>query len=863
MSGSLNCGILVMIPPASFPAPPGALMRRAAPVDRALPQTQREQDGHYWPGGPQGRTAGLLIAVVLMLASTGSHAQSNTKPTKTAAQQGPIVVIADRIEGSPDGMTTATGQVRLGQGALRMDAPELRFDAARSQVWIDGGNVRWGREGDLLQGASGAFDTALSTGEFRDPQFFLSRSRAGGSGSVIRLLDADRMEVRDARLTSCLADEGGRPLREAGARPGVTRAPVVLASLPADPAAALAQLSAAAPLSAPPKADATPGWEIRSPRLLIDFDRQESLAENAQLRFLGVPLIVLPRLSFPLGDARRSGWLPPTARIDTRSGFQVSAPYYLNLAPDRDATITPMVATRRGPSVELEYRQLGQTQAGLIQVHHMPLDQQLERSRSALYWQQQGRGGALRWKTEGLRVSDDDYWKDFPFTQTFLRQSFAILDSTAGQQGERSLANLQPRLLPQSAQAEHRWQWGEASGTAYARVQHWQVLQGLDPNGAFVSPYQRSPQIGLTGQAVTWGGLDIGVETEFNRFTRPAMAVDLAPQLRAGQRWHALATISRPWISAAGWIIPKLTLNSAIYRLDEPGAAPSATGASPIGEGLSRTIPTWSVDGGLNFERRWSLGPRALVQTLEPRVVYVNTPMRDQRNLPNFDAAPKEFNSTSIFSENAFSGIDRVSDAHQVTMGLVTRSLDRRTGGELIRASIAQRVQFRDQTTTPAGSVANQRLSDVLMAATVSLSPIWGLDSTVQYSPDLQRTTRSVLTLRYQPGADTTVLASYRFARDLAETVELRTNWPLWRRTTGVGTNDCTLLVTGAARLNYNTRDSRLADSLAGLEMDAGCWIMRLGMQRQSTGVAEVVTRLIFQLELSGLTRSRINPLRF
>jgi LPS-assembly protein len=176
-------------------------------------------------------------------------------------------------------------------------------------------------------------------------------------------------------------------------------------------------------------------------------------------------------------------------------------------------------------------------------------------------------------------------------------------------------------------------------------------------------------------------------------------------------------------------------------------------------------------------------------------------------------------------------------------------------------------VQFRDQTTTPAGSVSNQRLSDVLLAATVGLNSPWGVDSTVQYSPDVGRTTRSVLTLRYQPALNTTLLASYRYARDLAETVELRANWPLYRRLSpvagGAGGQDCTLQVTGATRLNYNTREGKLADSLLGLESDAGCWTMRLGVQRQSTGVAEVVTRLIFQLELSGLTRSRANPLRF
>ena len=787
----------------------------------------------------------------------------------------PVVLEADQIEGAPNGVTRATGRARLGQGPLRLDAPEIRYDAARSLIMIDGGGVRWSRARDLMQGTSGIFDTQRSVGEFRAPQFFFGASLVGGSGSVIRLIDEQRLEIRDARLTSCLADEAGRPLREAGARPGVTRAPPVQAALSSNPALALAQLSAAAPVPSPPRAEPTPGWELRSPRILVDLEREEGIAEHAQLRFLGVPLAVLPRLSFPLGESRRSGWLAPTARADTRSGFQVSVPYYVNLAPDRDATVTPLLATRRGPSVELEYRHLGPSQAGLFQVHHLPQDQQTGRSRGSMYWQQEWVSGLARWRTEGLRASDDDYWKDFGYTQTFQRRTFDVLETGQTFSPERSQPTLQPRLLAQSAQAERSWSWNtgmagrglgldDVSGMVYARVQHWQVLQGTDPNGAFIAPYQRSPQVGVNAQAAAWGGLELFLETEVNRFTRPDMALDLAPQLRAGQRWHALASVSRPWIGAAGWLIPKLTLNSATYRLDPAALSPS--GARPgtgAGDSISRSIPSLSIDGGLNFERRWRFDERGLVQTLEPRFVYVNTPLHDQRLLPNFDSAAKEFNSTSIFSENAFSGIDRVSDAHQVTMGMSTRSLDARTGAELLRGSIAQRVQFRDQTTTPAGTVSSQRLSDVLLAATVGLSPLWGLDSTVQYSPELSRTTRSVLTLRYQPRLDTTVILSYRYARELAETVELRANWPLWRRLASTGGQECTLLVTGASRLNYNTRESRLTDSLAGLEMDAGCWIMRMGVQRQSTGVTEVTTRLIFQLELSGLSRSRTSPLRF
>lgn len=747
---------------------------------------------------------------------------------------------------------------------MRMDTPLLRYDAAGGWVQVQGG-VRWGRDRDRLEADEGQWQTQQSVGTFLHPRFFFGTSMAGGRGRLLRLLEGNRVELVDARLTSCLADDQGAPLREPGTPVARQPLPPSLPDLGTNPGEALDRLRLTTTLGAPPATRASPGWELHSPRITLDFDRHEGVAERAQLRFLGVPVVVLPRLSFPLGEERRSGWLAPAARADTRGGFEIRAPYYLNLAPNQDATITPTLTTRRGAAAELEYRYLWTEHAGQLRLHTVPQDAQLGRSRGALNWQHEwSPGHSVTVRTRGLRVTDDGYWKDFGHTQTFRAQTFSVSDAleAVATGGEGTQGSLQPRLPAQSLQAERPWAWGSAYGTTYGRVLHWQPLQGTNPNEAFISPYQRSPQLGATLTTRLPGGFDLAVESEFNRFTRPTVAFDLAPQLREGQRWHALGSVSRPWVGAAGWLIPRLTFNTATYRLDDPIGA---TTTSP--SAFSRTIPTLSVDGGLNFERGWQWGSRSLMQTLEPRAVYVNTPMRDQRDLPNFDAAPKEFNTFSIFSENAFSGIDRVSDAHQITLGLTSRSLDAQTGAEMLRGSIVQRLQFRDQTTTPAGTVANQRVSDLLFAATVRLSPLWGLDSTVQYSPDLQRTTRSVLAMRYSPAPGRTLVAAYRYAREAAETMEVRMNWPVWRsfdRLPDGKQGACTLLVTGAARLNYNTRESRLTDSLMGLELDSGCWVARLAVQRQSTGVSEVVTRLLLQLELSGLTRPpRINPLRF
>ena len=251
--------------------------------------------------------------------------------------------------------------------------------------------------------------------------------------------------------------------------------------------------------------------------------------------------------------------------------------------------------------------------------------------------------------------------------------------------------------------------------------------------------------------------------------------------------------------------------------------------------------------------------------------MYVNTPYQAQSSLPNFDAAAKDFNFESIFSENTFSGVDRVSDSHQLTAGVTSRVLDAGTGAETLRLGLVQRYLLRDQRITPDGNVFTQRFSDVLLLGATTLVPNTTLDASVQYSPDIGRTVRSIVGARYSPGPFRTVGATYRFARGLSEQVELAWQWPIYGPTAdAAGTNR--LAVNGACtgswysvgRINFSTRDTRVTDSVLGLEYDSGCWIARLVAERLSTGRSEATTRLALQLELVGLSRLSVgsNPLQ-
>jgi LPS-assembly protein len=714
-------------------------------------------------------------------------AQQTSTPRADADKRLPVVLQAERISGQPDLETVAEGAVELQRGPLVIRADRLSYDNATDLARAVG-QVRITHDGDRFAGPELQLQLQRFEGFFLQPDYFFALTGAGGHAERIDFLDSQRSRLWSATYTSCEPDGTG-----------------------------------------------TPAWLLETKRVALDFEANEGVAEGAVLRFYGVPILAAPTMSFPLTDDRKSGWLPPTVDLSSNSGFELGVPYYWNIAPNRDATLTPAVISRRGLALETEFRYLAPRDHGQLQFDVLPNDRVAERSRHSLQFFHEGEGGpGLHYRAKVARVSDDDYWKDF----------------------RRDSAPLTPRLLPTDLLAERRFERGSLDLHTYARVQQWQVLQSLD--APIVAPYQRSPQLGVAGLA-PWSGFELSFETELNHFTRQ----DDPPgtDLPTGTRWHALTSISRPWRAPGWWLVPKFTLNLASYRTDQP----MADGRSDA----SRAIHTASVDGGMLFERGTQWFGRAMRQTLEPRVFYVNTPFKQQDNLPAFDSAGKDFNDVSVYSDNAFTGIDRVSDAHQMTAGVTTRLIDAASGVEALRLGLAQRYLFSDQRVTanpdgsPDGPEFTQRFSDVLLLGAATLSPRWTLDAAVQYSPEIDRAMRSIVSARYSPGPFRTVSTGYRLTRGLSEQIELGWQWPLYQSGKDVQANgSCRGSLYGVGRVNYSLQDSRIIDSIVGFEYDAGCWIGRVVAERLSTGRTEATTRLLIQLELVGLSRLGSNPLK-
>lgn len=710
---------------------------------------------------------------------------------------------ADHLSGQTGESLIADGRAQLRRGVLSLQAEHLEYRQRDDRVKATG-QVLLVRGDDRYQGSELTLNTEHQEGYFLEPRFYLGRNQAGGRAERVDFIGKNRMVVRGAAYSSCELVDGE-----------------------------------------------TPPWVLTTRRVRLDFDANEGVAEGAVLRFYGVPILAAPVLSFPVTDARKSGWLPPLITTSSNSGVGLSVPYYWNIASELDATLTPTVLSKRGAGLETEFRYLQPRWRGEVNGFWLPNDLTSGSSRWAARWTQQGELlDALRYDWNLLRVSDDNYWKD-------------------GLRGAESLA---PRLLSSTAQARQRRLLqvnglGEVEQQLYARLQQWQVLQDSDPAARIDAPYQRTPQIGAV-----WsnhgGPLQWSLQTEFNHFTH----TDLARI--GGSRIHALGQVALP-LGDEGWrLTPKASFNAAGYQVDQP----LSDGRTRAG----RVIPSFSLDSAWSLDRDTRGFGRDLTQTLEPRLLYAYTPWRDQSALPNFDSAVLDFNATTVFSENVFSGVDRVSDAHQITGGLTTRYLDRRSGAELARLGVAQRYRLADQRITADGDTATNRFSDVLVQGSITAIPSWTLDSSLQFNTDTDRVVRTITSVRYSPGPLRTLYASHRLKRGASEQLALGWQWPIdgllaplarlvdppaadgpVRAVRSSSASSCDGRLYGVGALDYSLKDRRISGAIVGVEYDAGCWIGRVVARRQSTSLQAASTQLMVQLELVGLSRlnAGTNPL--
>jgi LPS-assembly protein len=487
---------------------------------------------------------------------------------------------------------------------------------------------------------------------------------------------------------------------------------------------------------------------------------------------------------------------------------EISTPYYLNLAPNRDLTIAPREFSKRGLQMTAQLRYIDRDYDGDVRLERMNNDRVRHINRYATTIQHNQRFSSnLTGYLNINKVSDDDYFRD-------LSSRINITSQTT---------------LPRDGMLNYNGGWWTAS----ARAQRFQTLQ--DPLNPIVEPYGRLPQFTLNAARQYVGGVDLAINSEFVKFSHPTSVI--------GSRLTLYPSASLPLIGAGGYFTPKLGFHSTGYTLAR----------NPVGtpESLQRVLPIASVDSGLTFERDTAFLGQKFRQTLEPRFYYLNVPFREQSRIPLFDTGLADFNYAQVFSENLFNGGDRIADANQLTIAATSRILSPASGQEVLKATIGQRHYFKNQQValnelTP---TRTDKTSDFLAALSGRLSRNWSLDSALQFNPHRNFFERLGMGARYQPEIGKTLNLGYRFTRDSLNQVDLSAQWPL-----GGGWS-------GVARYNYSVRDSRLVESLGGFEYNAGCWIGRVILQRFAAATGNFTSAVFVQLELNGFSRIGSNPL--
>ncbi|MFN3716505.1 MAG: LPS-assembly protein LptD [Thiobacillus sp.] len=703
-----------------------------------------------------------LAFVVLLLSTWGAAAQGlalkkdvELRGSAAAGKDGPLFLTADMIESTAPNVVEASGKVEARQNGMNFYASWLRYDTtlnsldARGQVRVEESALR-------VRGESLKFNLDTYAGEMIKPVYQLPERQSRGAAGRIDFIDRERFLMGDATYTTCPVDNDD--------------------------------------------------WFLKVDSLDIDQGRNVGTARNASLRFLGVPILYTPWMDFALNDERKSGVLAPTFGTTERSGLDFLVPYYLNLAPNYDATLYPRLLSKRGVQLGAEVRYLLPDLAGENRFEYLPDDNKAKRSRWSVALKNEYR---ISDRTQaGMnfnRVSDDDYFRD-------LSNLIAVTSQT--------------HVSQEAWFATQRANWH-----ADLRAQRFQTLQ--DSTAAPVEePYDRLPQARL-GMAYSLPyGLEFRLDAEATHFAHSSKT--------EGTRALAYPTLRLPLTSSFGFLTPQIGWHSSYYALDS---------SAPVAR-ISRNLPIFSLDSGVAFERPFEFAGDSFTQTLEPRAYYVYAPFRNQADIPVFDTAQLDFSYAQMFTENQFIGGDRINDANQLTLALTSRFVESGTGLERLQVTLGQRYYFSSQQVTlPGIAPRTTNATDLLAAVGGQITRDWRIDAAWQLDTETGTTIRQNIGASYRPTPGRALNLSYRFIDQTTEQVDFSGQWPLASRWYGM------------FRYNYSMRDNKLVEGLAGLEYNGGCWALRGVFQRLATKEDQSTDALFLQLELNGMGRIGSNPL--
>ncbi|MGL5392308.1 MAG: LPS assembly protein LptD [Shewanella sp.] len=529
-------------------------------------------------------------------------------------------------------------------------------------------------------------------------------------------------------------------------------------------------------------------WLLEADKIKINSAEEWGEIWDARLRIHGVPVFYIPYMTIPVSDKRKTGFLYPSFSSSTTNGVEVSVPYYWNIAPEYDLTYTPSYMTNRGLFSKTEFRYLtGASQKGQVNFEFLNNDLMLDgnEDRYLYHWQHQG-AIDKNWRVLAnfTEVSDNNYFND--------------LKSDINRATDNQLSR-----IGEVSYFERDWDLS-------TRVQDIKVL------GEDEKPYQVMPQVNFNYRTVNfWNNLDFNFNSELTNFAHQDNNINTATRL------HMAPTVTLPFHGPSGSLTSQVKLLQTNYW---------QTNLNPhqvLDDTVSRTIPQVRINGQINFERATELFAQQYRQTLEPQFQYLYVGYEDQRGIGIYDTAQLQDDYFGLFRDRRFSGLDRIADANQVTLGVTTRLFDDHNQ-EVTKFSLGQIFYLQDSKMGYEDVIFEQNQSTSILAAELDtrLSQNWYLGAGIQYDTNTSDNKKTEVTLDYRPETNKLLQLSYRYVPDLLNSntnnlvnisqAGIRGAWPI---------NDSLYFV---GNWYYDLNEQRNIESYTGFQYESCCYALRL-----------------------------------
>ncbi|MEB6535269.1 LPS assembly protein LptD [Pantoea stewartii] len=719
----------------------------------------------------------------------------------------PVTIHSDSVKGNYPDDAIFKGDVDVSQGNSRMLADEVQLHQRQPEGQttpvrtVDAlGNVHYDDNQVILKGPKAWSNLNTKDTNVWDGDYQMVGRQGRGTGDQMKLRGQNRYTIMEnGTFTSCL--------------PGSN------------------------------------SWSVAGSEIIQD--RQEEVAEiwNARFKLGSVPVFYSPYLQLPLGDRRRSGFLIPNAKYGSNNGFEFILPYYWNIAPQADATITPHYMSKRGLQLQNEFRYLTEAGAGLIEFDYLASDKQYDNEKALRQIAQNDSSDRwlFYWRHAGVY---DQHWR-FNADYTKVSDPFYFNDLTS------------PYYTSTDGYASQKFSVGYADTNwdATLSTKDFQIFGNTSNSNV----YRAFPQLDLNWYQNDVGPFDTRVYAQAVKF------VNVNSKFPETTRLHVEPTLDLPLSNSWASLDTEAKFLATHYQQKDvdyynANFAPTSTTSGVLKDSVNRTLPQFKVDGRMVFDRDmdWAQG---YTQTLEPRVQYLYIPYRDQSDIYPYDSTLLQTDYTGLFRDRSYSGLDRIASANQVATGVTTRIYDNDLV-ERFNVSVGQIYSF-----TPSRTGVNQTNKDddtgsLLWAGDTywKISERWGVRGGLQYDTRLNNVAQGNTVLEYRRDADRMVQLSYRYSSPEYVASALNdsslVNNPIYKNgISQVGTTASWPIhdawsVVGA--YYYDTRNNRPASQLVGLQYSSCCYAIRLGYERKINGWenndSKYDNQISFNIELRGLS---------